>query len=148
MVWLWWCLEILSTPMLNYVLKIFLKYFLTTDSSMTALFYSFADRRSPSWYRPKKHRTSWQDLMRCDLQSESEQVRDNYEGWAQQAIRDDAMKKRKSPHSSSQKERYMRCHLQAHRGPATIIQNVKLPRHMAAGSMASNNFLMPQKRVH
>jgi hypothetical protein len=97
MVWFWWRLEILSIPTLNYVLKIFLKYVSMADSSMTALFYSFADRRSPSRYRPKRRRTSWQDLMGCDLQSESEQVQDSCEGQSQQAIRDDAMKKRKSP---------------------------------------------------
>jgi hypothetical protein len=35
--------------------------------------------------------------MRCDLQSEREQVQDSYEGQSQQAIRDVVMKKRKSP---------------------------------------------------
>jgi hypothetical protein len=35
--------------------------------------------------------------MGCDLQNESEQVQDGYEGQSQQAIRDDTMEKRKSP---------------------------------------------------
>jgi hypothetical protein len=34
--------------------------------------------------------------MRCDLQSESEYVQNSYEDWAQQAIRDDAIKERDS----------------------------------------------------